>query len=133
MATKTFPKEISRKIINEFLGDVDEMIPAYPFKKMCDEAIESLLNVDFSDFEEETYLVDIIIMVRYLRGISKMTIESEITNIFINMFMFSCKTLKRIMLKLIIKIKLWSMEHDHKVFFHPGYSLKEINRLNHAN
>ena len=47
MSNKIFPKELSKKIINEFVGDCKELLPKppkYPFKKLCDETIKSILN-----------------------------------------------------------------------------------------
>lgn len=44
----TFPKEISRKIINEFLGDVDDMMPKkHQFCDIFEDALNEAINLKY--------------------------------------------------------------------------------------
>ncbi len=48
MANQTFPKDISRKIINEFIGDCNELLPdpkKHPFNELCEETIQKIFNL----------------------------------------------------------------------------------------
>ena len=48
MANQTFPKDLSRKIINEFIGDCNELLPdpkKHPFNDLCEETIQKILNL----------------------------------------------------------------------------------------
>ncbi len=41
----TFPKELSKKIIHQFLGDYDELLPEHPFKELCNRTINKIFNL----------------------------------------------------------------------------------------
>lgn len=48
MANQTFPKDLSIKIINEFIGDCNELLrdpEKNPFKVLCEETIQKIFNI----------------------------------------------------------------------------------------
>lgn len=74
----TLPKDLSKKIINDFVSDCEELIPEYPLKDVCDDIIKSLENIKrpINKFEEENFLrelslfLDILNKIKYIGVIS---------------------------------------------------------------
>ncbi len=95
MANQTFPKDLSKKIINEFIGDCNELLPdpkKNPFNELCEETIQKIFNLKtLSPNQHITYhyevRTDIYNLIRKLKDIVNthpINKEATIWEIYIN-------------------------------------------------